>query len=79
MPRVAIKKKEYMVSDLSEWIVGKMYAKDMKQRDVAEILGIKQSAFCQRLKKGLFSYTDLLSLLKTFDATDDEILRLMKL
>lgn len=79
MPRVAIKKKDYMISDLSQWIVGRMYTKKLRQQDMAELIGITQSAFCQRLKKGLFTYGEMLSILKQLDATDEEILRLMKL
>ena len=79
MPRVAIKKKDYMISDLSQWIAGKMYAKNLRQKDMAELIGITQSAFSQRIKKGWFTYGDILSILKKLDATDEEILRLMKL
>lgn len=79
MPRVAIKKKDYMISDLSEWIAGRMYAMKIRQQDMAELIGITQSTFCKRLKKGLFTYGELLSILKRLDATDEEILRLMKL
>lgn len=79
MPRVAIKKKDYMVTDLSKWIVGKMYELDLTQSDLAEMIGISQPAFCQRLKKGMFSYIELLTLLKRLSATDEEILKMMKI
>ena len=79
MPRVTIKKKEYMISDLSQWIVGRMYAMEIRQRDMAELLGITQPAFCNKLKINYFTYGELLSILKTLEATDEEILRLMKL
>ena len=79
MPRVAIKKKDYMISDLSQWIVGRMFTRNVKQKDIAEVIGITQSAFCQRLKSGFFTYADLISILKYLDATDEDILRLMKL
>lgn len=79
MPRVAIKKKEYMISDLSQWIVGQMYAKHIRQEEMAGMIGINQSSFSKRLKQGKFSYGDLLSILKHLEATDEEILRLMKL
>ena len=79
MPRVSIKKKDYMISDLSKWIVGKMYETKVRQRDMAELLGITQPAFCKKLKSSYFTYGELLSILKTLEATDEEILRLMKL
>lgn len=79
MPRVAIKKKEYKISDLSQWIVGRMFAKGLIQKDMAELIGITQSSFCHRLQTGFFTYGELLSILKKLEATDEEILRLMKL
>ena len=78
MPKVALKKKDYMVTDLTKWIVGKMYELDLTQSDLAEMIGITQPAFCQRLKKGMFSYLELLTLLKRLKATDEEILKMMK-
>lgn len=49
------------------------------------MLGIAPSSFCERLKKciktgqNIFSLEEAIILLKEFDATDEEILRLMKL
>ena len=57
MPRVAIKKQVYKINDLSVYIAGKMYERKLRQADLAELLNISQSAFSQRMKKGLFSYT----------------------
>ena len=79
MPRVAIKKKEYMISDLSQWIVGRMYARKIKQEEMGEVIGVNQSGFSKRLSKGKFTYAELISILKHLQATDEEILRLMKL
>ena len=79
MPRVAIKKKDYMVSDLSQWIAGKMWAMKIRQREMGELLGITQAAFSQKLKTSYFTYEELLPVLKKLEATDEEILRLMKL
>lgn len=79
MPRVAINRKKYMISDLSQWIAGRMYAMKIKQEEMGELIGINQASFSKRLKAGKFSYGDLLSILKHLQATDEEILRLMKL
>lgn len=81
MPRVAIKKKDYMIADLPGWIVGKMHKKKLRQTDVAKEIGITQPAMSQRLGQDLdsFTYGDLLTLFKVLEATDEEILRLMKL
>lgn len=79
MPRVAIKKKEYMVKDLCEWIAGRMRTMHLKQADMGEMIGISQPAFKNRLDKGLFSYAELVTILNKLNATDEEILRIMKL
>lgn len=79
MPRIAIKRKEYKVSDFSKWLVSKMYETNMRQVDMAKLIGISQPAFSERLKKGLFSYADMLTLFESLKATDGEILTLMKM
>ena len=79
MPRVAIKKKDYKQSDLSAYIVGRMYAMKIRQADMAEELNISQPAFCNRLANGYFTYKDMLTIFKKLRTTDDEILKLMKL
>lgn len=86
MPRIHTKKKEYMIGDLTGWIVGRMYVKGLKQKDLADLLGITPQAFSARLQKDrrgvpkdVFTYGDLLTLFKALDATDEEILRLTKI
>ena len=81
MSRVAINKKKYMIKDLPAWIVGKMHTEKKRQVDLAEEIGITQPAMSQRLGQDLdsFSYGDLLTLFKVLNATDEEILRLMRL
>lgn len=80
MPRVSINKKKYMIADLPGWIAGRMYKKKIKQSELAKEIGITQQAFSARLKNNdSFSYGDLLTLFKELDATDEEILKLMRL
>lgn len=79
MPRVRIKKKEYMVNDLVKWINCRRADLNLRQRDLAELLGISQPALSNRLEKGLFNYTDMIQILKVLNATDEEILKLMKM
>lgn len=85
MPRIAAFKKQYMVADLPGWIVGKIHTQGKKRADLAAALGITPQAFSARLKpdrrgkpKDIFSYSDLLTLFDELDATDEEILRLMR-
>ncbi len=79
MPRCSLNRKKYKVSDLSKWLIGKMYELKMTQADMAELIGISQPAFSNRMKKGIFSYAELLIILDKLKATDEEILRLMKM
>lgn len=75
-----------MIADLPGWIVGRMYIKGLKQKDLAKLLGITPQAFSARLHrdgrgdpKDVFTYGDLLTLFRALDATDEEILRLVKM
>ena len=79
MPRVRFYKKNYMVKDLKEFIIGRMRTLGLTQEQMGKEINISQSSFSQRLNKSLFSYGDLLTLFKKLKATDEEILRLMKL
>ena len=78
MPRVRFYKKNYMVKDLKEFIIGRMRTLGLTQEQMGKEINISQSSFSQRLNKSLFSYGDLLTLFKKLNATDEEILRLMK-
>ena len=79
MPRVAIKKKEYMLSDFSEWIVGRMKKLGHTQKSMGELIGISQPAFRAKLENNKFSFEDAITIMKALSATDEEILRLVKL
>ena len=78
MPRVALMKKEYMKQDLRVWISGQMAVRGISQEKAGELIGLSQSAFYHRLKLGLFTYEQLLILFNAMEATDEEILRMMK-
>lgn len=84
MPRVAINKKKYMLQDLYVWIKGKMDLKDMTQTELGEVLGISQETVSARLSglrqgRDTLKHNDLVTIFKTLEATDEEILRFMKL
>ncbi len=83
-PWVTINKKKYMCRDLYAWIVGKMSLFGMNQTDLDELWGISQEAASTRLLglkegKDTIKHIDLAVILKRFEATDEEILRFMKL
>lgn len=79
MPRVAAYRKKYLNADLREWIVGRMNSCKKTHLSMGELLGISQPAFSRRLKNSNFEYAQLLEIFKELNATDEEILKLMKL
>lgn len=79
MPRVHILQKKYMLKDLSDWITGKMRVQKKSQAHMGELLGMSQVAFGKRLMSGNFEYGQLIEILKELKATDEEILKLMRL
>lgn len=84
MPRVAFNKKKYILRDLYVWINGKMLLKDVNQTRLGEMLGISQQAASIRLSglkagRDTLKHNDLAIIFKEFEATDEEILRFMKL
>lgn len=79
MPRVAIKRKDYKVNDLSAYIASKMFQEKLRQEDIANVLGISQSAFSKRMQSGSFRYEDMLIIFQKIGASDEDILRIMKL
>lgn len=79
MPRVHLYKQKYMLQDLSNWIIGRMRIMKKSQAYMGELLGISQVAFGKRLQKSNFEYSQMLVILKELQATDEEILKFMKL
>lgn len=79
IPRVHINKKKYLLQDFTEWIIGRMRSLEKNQTDMGKLLGISQTAFGKRLKSANFDYPQILDILKELQATDEEILRFMKI
>lgn len=79
MPRVHILREKYMIQDLSNWVMGKMRTQKKSQAYMGQLLGISQAAYGKRLKNANFNYTQLIKILRELDATDEEILKIMKM
>ena len=79
MPRVHLLRKKYMLQDLSDWITGKMRIQKKSQAYMGRLIGISQVAYGQRLRRGEFEYSQLIEILKELNASDEEILKLMKM
>jgi hypothetical protein len=68
-----------MLQDLSDWIIGRMRIMKKSQAYMGELLGISQAAFGQKARSANFKYSELLTVLKELQATDEEILKFMRL
>ena len=79
MPRVAIKKKDYLLSDFSEWVIGRMKALGYTQEHMGNKLGIRQSSFSEKLRQNKFTLADAITILQVLGASETEIVRLMKM
>ena len=60
-------------------MVGRMHTLKKSHADMGTLLGISQPAFSNRLKKSNFDYSQILEILKVLEATDEEILKFMRL
>lgn len=78
MPRVSINKKKYLKTDLREWIIGRMKSLNLTQEDMSKLMNITQQAFGYRLREGNFKNDQLYVIFETLQATDEDILRLMR-
>ncbi len=79
MPRVRINKKKYQLKDLKEWMMGRMKTLEKTQADMGKLIDMNQASFGKRLNESNFTYGQLLVILKELQATDEEILRFMKM
>lgn len=89
MPRAALspeQKRDYMVNDLPYWFEKEARKKGLYTKDLAVALKITPQAWNERKKKKVngkpkapFSYGEMLILFRLLNATDEEILRLMRL
>jgi hypothetical protein len=79
MPRVSINKKKYLLTDFREWVIGRMRTLQKTQADMGSAISLSQTAFSKRLEESNFTYEQIVVILKELQATDEEILRFMKL
>lgn len=74
LSRTERKKEEF-----KKWISGKRSTERVTQEMLAKKMGITQQAAGAKLRKSQYSLEDLLILFQSVNATDEEILRMMKL
>lgn len=80
MPKVLpLGKTERKKEEFRKWIKGKRSAESVTEEMLGKKLGISQQAAGQKMRKSQYTYTDLLILFQAVNATEEEILKMMKL
>ena len=80
MPRVTLYQDKYIESDAVAFIRGKTRQKGLTDTDIAHEIGITQSSYSNRKRKGKmnFNYLELVKIIKRLELTDEEIAKLMR-
>ncbi len=86
MPRkrgFCVNKDQYQIRSLLEFIDSRRRRKKMRLADIGSAIDLTQQAVTWRMNEakgnGCFTYLELVKLFKELDATDEEILKLMKM
>ena len=84
MPKIYVNEYERRISAFRRWHKGRRAEEDVSQADLARELGIGQTAVSAKLKikgsgQSVITYRDLLCFFKAVNATDEEIVRFMRL
>lgn len=77
MPRVTLSNDRYRQIDFADYIRGQMKALHMTQSDMADALIMTQQVFSYRLRKMLFTYNELVKIVKILQIPDDKIVEYM--
>ncbi len=78
-PRGFYDNDKHQINCLIEFISGKMRITKKNQTAMGEVIGIQQASFGARLRAGNFNYIQLVKIFSELNASDEEILRLMRL
>lgn len=80
MPRVALYADKYIEADAANFVNGKTRERQLLDKDLAELIGIKPPAYCKRKKDGKFdfSFMELVKIIRKLELTDEEIVKLMR-
>ena len=84
MPRVYASEYDRMISAFRRWFKGKCAMENITQTALADKLNITQSSVSSKIqpngdKQTTITYKDLLCFFKAVNASDDEILRFMRM
>ena len=80
MPRVSLYQDKYIESDAANFISGKTRERQLHDKDIAAVLGLKAPTYCKRKRDGRFdmNYLELVKIIKELQLTDEEIIKLMR-
>ena len=81
MPRVATKKKQYNSADFCAWIYAKLKVSRRTLGELADVIGCTRKTLYNKMssQKADFDYQELMEIFKFCNASDEEILRFMKI
>lgn len=80
MPRVSLYADKYIDADAVSFVEGKTRERKLTDTDIAHVIGITQSSYSNRKRKGKmnFNYLELVKIIKRLELTDEEIVKLMR-
>lgn len=80
MPRVTLYADKYIEFDAVSFVEGKTRERKLTDTDIAKEIGITQSSYSNRKRKGKmnFNYLELVKIIKKLQLTDEEIVKLMR-
>lgn len=81
MPRVSLAKKNYNAKDLCAWVISQAKITHTSMEEIARYIGTtRQSLYRKMLDgKGTFTYQELMHIFKLLGATDEEIIKFMRI
>lgn len=80
MPRVALYADKYIDSDAVAFVEGKTRERRLKDRDIANLIGLSPPSYCKRKQNGKLNlnYLELVKVIRRLELTDEEIIKLMR-
>ena len=78
MPRVAINKRKYMITDLYAYIYGEMRVNKISQEVLGKECGLSQQVLGKRLKNQTLDIKDLITIFSYFDTPEEKIIYFLK-
>lgn len=77
MPKTYLTKQQKLNNDLSAWIYGNMKIQKVSQKELADMIGIKQPSLNYKLRHGNYTFQDLTTIFSVLKPDADTLTRLM--